>query len=136
MQDFCVYACGSSAPVRIESDAAWLARTLEVQSVQGHGLPLPQELWLHQSLFLSLLQLANQKASLVSLFPLSGTERDLLPGILLYFSVWQAHRGNPPGGVLLCRLAYQALKGGPWMRSYSSSVHQAFDGPSSLLFSC
>ena len=54
MQDFCVYACGSSAPVRIEHDggaAAWLARTLEVQSVQGHGLPLPQELWLDQSFF-------------------------------------------------------------------------------------
>ena len=37
----------SSAPVRIEQEggsAAWLAGTLAAQSVQGHALPLPQEL--------------------------------------------------------------------------------------------
>ena len=42
-----VFACGSSAPVRIEREsgaAAWLAGTLAAPSVQGHGLPLPQEL--------------------------------------------------------------------------------------------
>ena len=58
MQDLCVCVCGSSAPVRTERDggaAAWLTGTLAVQSVQRHGLPLPQELWLYQSLFLSLL---------------------------------------------------------------------------------
>ena len=31
--------------------AAWLAGTLAVPSVQGHGLPPPQELWPYQSLF-------------------------------------------------------------------------------------
>ena len=41
-------SCGSSAPVRVEHDggaAAWLVGTLAAPSVQGHGLPLPQELW-------------------------------------------------------------------------------------------
>jgi len=31
----------------------------------------------------------------------------------------QTHRGAPLGGVLLCRLACWALKGGPWVGSYS-----------------
>ena len=56
MQDF--FACGSSAPVSVEhegSTAAWFAGTLVVSSVQGHGLPLLQELWRYQSLVLSLL---------------------------------------------------------------------------------
>ena len=56
MQDF--LACGSSAPVRVESEggpAAWLVGILVVPSVEGHGLPLLQELWLYQSLFSSLL---------------------------------------------------------------------------------
>ena len=52
------FACGSSAPVRVECEdvtAAWLVGTLVVTSVQGHGLPLLQALWLYQSLFSSLL---------------------------------------------------------------------------------
>ena len=56
MQAF--FACGSSAPVRIEHEGgtdAWLAGTLVVPSVQGLGLPLPQELWPYQGLFSSLL---------------------------------------------------------------------------------
>ena len=56
MQDF--FACGSSAPVRVEREGGaptWLAGTLGVPSVQGYGLPLLQELWPYQSLFLSLL---------------------------------------------------------------------------------
>ena len=43
MQDF--FACGSSAPVRVECEggaAAWLAGILSAPSVQGHGLPPPQ----------------------------------------------------------------------------------------------
>ena len=42
------FACGSSAPVRVECEggtAAWFAGTLVAQSVQGHGLPPLQELW-------------------------------------------------------------------------------------------
>ena len=61
-QDF--FACDSSAPVRVEHKggaAAWLAGTLAVPSVQGHGLPPQQELWPYQSLFLSLLQLAIRR---------------------------------------------------------------------------
>ena len=52
------FACGSSAPVRVECEdvtAACLVGTLVVTSVQGHRLPLLQELWLYQSLFSSLL---------------------------------------------------------------------------------
>ena len=51
------FACCSSAPVRVEGEggtAAWLAGPWAT-SVQGHGLPLPQELWPYQSLVLSLL---------------------------------------------------------------------------------
>ena len=53
-----LFACGSSAPVRVEREggaAAWLEGTLAAPSVQGHGLPLLQELWAYQSLFSSLL---------------------------------------------------------------------------------
>ena len=52
------FACGSSAPVRVEhegSAAAWLAGTLAALNVLGHGLPPPQELWPSQSLLSSLL---------------------------------------------------------------------------------
>ena len=47
--------------------AAWLAGTLVVQSVQGHGLPPPQELRPYQSLFFEPLVAGDQKASLASL---------------------------------------------------------------------
>ena len=40
--------------VREGGAAAWLAGTLVAPSVQGHGLPPPQELWPYQSLVLSL----------------------------------------------------------------------------------
>ena len=52
------FACGSSAPVRVECEghaAAWLAGTLVVSSVQRHGLPLLQGLWPYLSLLSSLL---------------------------------------------------------------------------------
>ena len=35
------------------------------------------------------------------------------------FCVRPVHRGAPLTGVLLCRLVYQALKGAPWVGSYS-----------------
>ena len=65
------FACGSSAPVRVEREghtAAWLAGTLAVPSVQRHGLPPLQELWPYQSLFKPLAA-GDQKASLASLSP-------------------------------------------------------------------
>ena len=48
------FACGSSAPVRVEHEGgatAWLAGTLAAPSVQRHKLPPRQELWPYQSLF-------------------------------------------------------------------------------------
>ena len=53
-----LFCLGSSAPVRVEREggaAAWLAGTLAVSSVQGRGLPLPQELRPNQGLFSGLL---------------------------------------------------------------------------------
>ena len=44
----------------------WLVGTLEAPSVQGHGLPLLQELWPYQSIFEPLVA-GDQKASLASL---------------------------------------------------------------------
>ena len=64
------FACGSSAPVRVEGEAGaavWLAGTLAAPSVQGNGLPLPLELWPYQSLFFDPLVAGDQKVSLASL---------------------------------------------------------------------
>ena len=58
--------------MRIEHEggaAAWLAGTLAVPSVQGHRLPLPQELWPYLSLFFESPVAGDQKASLASLSP-------------------------------------------------------------------
>ena len=71
MQDY-FFACGSSNLLRTKregSTAAWLAGTLAEPSVQGQGLPPPQELWPYQSLFFKPLVAADQKASLASLSP-------------------------------------------------------------------
>ena len=52
---------------RVEGgSAAWLLETLVAPSVQGRGLPLPQELWHHQSFFKPLVA-GDQKASLAIL---------------------------------------------------------------------
>ena len=70
MQDF-FFPCGNSAPVKVEHEggaAAWLVWTRVVQSVQGHRLLPPQELWPYQSLFKPLVA-GDQKASLTSLSP-------------------------------------------------------------------
>ena len=42
-----------------------------------------------------------------------------MPWVLLCFLTHQAHRGTPLGGFLLCRSVCQALKGAPWVWSYS-----------------
>ena len=63
------FACGSSAPERVEcegSTAAWLVGTLVVPSVQGHGLPPLQESWPYERLFEPLVA-GDQKTSLASL---------------------------------------------------------------------
>ena len=55
--------------MRVEHEggaAAWLVGTLVVPSVQGHRLPLTQELWPSQS-FLEPPVAGDQKASLASL---------------------------------------------------------------------
>jgi len=65
------FPCGSSASVIVEHEggaAAWLVGTLAVPSVQGHGLPPLQELWLCQSFFEPFVA-GNQKTSLSCLSP-------------------------------------------------------------------
>jgi len=51
------FACGGSPSVKVEREggtATWVSGTLVAPSLQGHGLPQPQELWPYQSLFSSL----------------------------------------------------------------------------------
>ena len=59
-----------------------------------------------------------------------------MPGVHLCCLVSRAHREAPMVGVLLCRSACQALKGAPWVGSYTGSTHQVSDGPVFALFSC
>ena len=78
--------------------------TLVAPRVQGHGLPLPQELWPYRSLSSSLLWLVIRRL----LWPvfLRGSTHS---------GTWRA----PLPGVLLCCLARQALKEAPLVGSYS-----------------
>ena len=66
------FVCGSSAPVRAEhvhGTAAWLAGALMVASLQGHELPLLEELWPYQESLFEPLVADDQKASVASLAP-------------------------------------------------------------------
>ena len=63
------FACGSSAPMKAEHEAAWLTGTLLAPRVQGHGLLPPQELRPYQSLCFEPLVAGDQAASLASLSP-------------------------------------------------------------------
>ena len=68
---FFFFALWQLCPVRVEHEggaAAWLAGTLVVPSMQGHGLPPLQELWPYQSFFKPLVA-GDLKTSLASLSP-------------------------------------------------------------------
>ena len=65
---FCGWQLCPSESEHEAGAAAWLAGTLVAQTVQGHGLPLPQGLQPYQS-FPKPLVVGNQKASLASLSP-------------------------------------------------------------------
>ena len=70
MQDL-FFACGSSAPVRVECEggtAAWLAGTLAAPSVQGQAASAAGVMALSESLFQPLVA-GDQKAFLVSVSP-------------------------------------------------------------------
>ena len=129
---FFFFACGTSAPVRVECEGgadAWLAGTLVAPSVQGHRLPPRQELcpirdfflascsWRSEGLFGPSLSIALPVQALRGLSCLGALPLPLPP--LLCCSSHQACSGGPLTGVLLCRLAHQALKGAPWVGSYS-----------------
>ena len=46
-----------------------------------------------------------------------------MPGVLLWGLARQVHWGSPLAGVLLCKSVHQALKGAPWVGSYSVVQH-------------
>ena len=82
-------------PVRVECEggtAVWLLGTLDAPSVQGHRLPLWQELWPHQSPFFKTLVADTQEASLalkplsLQLLPFRHLEGSLVWGPSLLFS--------------------------------------------------
>ena len=84
--------------------------------VQGHGLPLLQELWPIRVYFFEPLVAGNQKASLASLSPIPPVQALRgLPCLGSFTVIWPVRHieGATLAGVLLCRLARQALKGAP-----------------------
>ena len=130
--------------MRVEGEggtAAWLAGTLVAPSVQGHGLTPLQELWPYQESFFEPLVAGDQKASLASLSSylcqFRHLEGSLAWGPSLLFGE-SGTRKAPLTGVLLCRWAHQALKGAPWVGSYSvvwhiSHLKEPLDGAYSVV---
>ena len=78
--------------------AAWLARTLAAQRVQGHRLPPPQELWPYESVFFFFFfepfVAGNQKASLASL-PAAAAK-----SLRSYPTLCDPIKGSPPGAAV------------------------------------
>ena len=108
---FFFLTCGSSAPVRVEHEgdaASWLAGTLVAPSVQGHGLPLPQESWPYQSLFRASCSWRSE-----CLFDQSFS---IAPPI-------QALRGLRCLGSFSVVLHFWHIEGPPWLGSCSVDWH-------------
>ena len=87
--------------MRVECEggtAAWLVGTLAAQSVQGHRLHPPQELWPYQSVvvffFFESLVAGNQKASLASLPAAAAKSLRLCP------TLCDPIDGSPPGSAV------------------------------------
>jgi len=100
--------------VRIEHEggaAAWVPGTLEVPSVQGHGLPQLQELWPHQSYGPSLWQLVIRRPLWLVL--LLALPIQALRGILLFWFVHEALKGLPLAGSFSVVWCVRHLKGCP-----------------------
>ena len=109
MQDF--FACGSSAPVRVEHEggtAAWLIGTLAVPSVQGHELSPLQELSSYQSLYSSLCGWRSEG--------LFGQSFSIAPPV-------QALRGFPCLGSFSVVWCVRHIEGPPWLGSCSVLRH-------------
>ena len=92
------FACGSSAPVRVECEGgatAWLVGTLAVPSMQGQTASAAGVMVLSESFFQPLVAGNRRPVWLVFLHSsaCSGTLRAPLPGVLLCCSAHQAHGG-------------------------------------------
>ena len=85
--------------------------TLEVPSVQGHGLPQLQELWPHQSYGPSLWQLVIRRPLWLVL--LLALTIQALRGILLFWFVHEALKGLPLAGSFSVVWCVRHLKGCP-----------------------
>ena len=95
--------------------------------MQGQGLPPLQELWPYLSLFSSLLPLVIRRP-LWPVFVCSSVQalREL-PSLGPFCCLGcRSHRRALLAGVLLCRLARQALKGVLWVGPYSIVQHISY----------
>ena len=116
-------ACGNSAPETVECDGSCLpcrepggTKCAGIRTASTTGvIPLSET-------FFEPLVAGDQKALLASLSlklrPFRHLESFLAWGPSLLFGTSETQRGPLPG-VLLCRLASQALRGAPWVGSYS-----------------
>ena len=155
------FACGSSAPVRVECEGGTAlscgvpggAKCSGTRTASATGV-MALSVFFQASCSWRSEGLSIQSFSIV---PPIQVLRGLpcLGSFSVVHHAHQAHRGAPLSGVLIGRSVCQALKGTPWVGFYSvdrwvshlkghpgcgvprcSSVHQVFDGPASLLFSC
>ena len=121
----CFFACGCSAPVRVECEggsAALLSGILETPSVQGYGLPLPQELWPYRCLFWSFLYLVIRRP-LWPVFLCSSTHstlRRLLGSFSALLHITHIERPSL-AGVLSVVQCVKCLMGQPFYWSAASA---------------
>ena len=115
------FAYGSSAPVRVEYDGPLScgdpgdAKCAGTGTASATGVMALSEFFFWASCSWQSEGLFGQPFSIA--LPIQ-TFRGL--PCLGSFSVWHIrHTEGPPSGVLLCRLVHQALKGAPWVESYS-----------------
>ena len=109
---FCLWQFCPSGVGREGGAAAWVKRTQAVPSAQGRGVCWLRELWPYQS-FSSLRRLAIRRP------------------LCLVFLHCSAHSGSSSVDGRI-----RHIKGHLGGVPLSNLVHQMFDGPASLLFSC
>ena len=122
------FACGSSAPVRVECEGgatAWLAGTLAVPSMQGQTASGAGVMIFSESFFQPLVAGNRRPLWLVFLHSsaCSGTLRAPLPGVLLCCSAHQAHGGASWLGSYPVDQHVRHLKGHLGWGSYSVDLH-------------
>ena len=119
---FFFLACGSFDPMRVEhgyGTVSQLMGKLQAPSMQGTGVPLPQELWHYQSFFPASCSwwwgvLFGQSFSIALLFRhLEGSLTWVTSLLFITLDTWM----GPLDWILLGRSVCQGLKGEPWVGS-------------------